>query len=154
MHNNEQVLQLNLRKLLLADVPAVVEIERTSFAMPWSKAAFDRELNSNEMAHYVVAETAGRIVGYAGIWFVIDEAHITTLAVAEDMRKQGIGEQLLLWLIKRTLELGGNALTLEVRLSNEAALKLYKNYGFVIRGTRKRYYSDNQEDAHVMWLTI
>lgn len=91
------------------------------------------------------------VVGYGGIWLTVDEAHITTIASAPEVRGKGIGELLLNGLIDLGLELGARFMTLEVRVSNEVAQKLYLKYGFQARGTRRRYYTDNNEDALVMW---
>lgn len=105
----------------------------------WSRSADDRESRSK-----------GRIVGYAGMWLVADEAHITTIAVREAERGRGIGEMLLHSLIDVALGLGIRWVTLEVRVTNEIAKRLYRKYGFREAGMRKRYYSDNNEDALIM----
>ncbi len=91
------------------------------------------------------------VVGYGGIWLTVDEAHITTIASAPEVRGQGVGELLLNGLIDLGLDLGAQFMTLEVRVSNEVAQNLYLKYGFEARGTRRRYYTDNNEDALVMW---
>lgn len=95
----------------------------------------------------------GRIVGYAGMWLVIDEAHITTIAVREAARGQGLGELLLTSLIEAASEMGADRVTLEVRVSNDPAQRLYEKYGFRREGLRSRYYSDNNEDAYIMTVT-
>lgn len=95
--------------------------------------------------------TASRIVGFAGMWTVYDEAHITTIGVDPDLRGHGLGEWLLVHLIDEAIKRRATWLTLEVRVSNEPAQALYRKYGFAVHGTRKRYYSDNNEDAHIMW---
>jgi ribosomal-protein-alanine N-acetyltransferase len=95
----------------------------------------------------------GRIIGYAGMWLVIDEAHITTIAVREAVRGQGLGELLLTSLIEAAAEMGADRMTLEVRVTNEAAQRLYEKYGFKREGVRARYYSDNNEDAYIMTVS-
>lgn len=93
----------------------------------------------------------GRIVGFTGMWHMFDEAHITTIGVEPELRGKGLGELLLVALIDEAIRRGAVWLTLEVRVSNAAAQALYQKYGFTVHGTRKRYYSDNNEDAYVMW---
>ncbi len=108
----------------LADVPAVLDIERASFSTPWPPEAFHQELRHNRLARYVVARQGGAVVGYAGVWLMVDEAHITTFAVHPDWRRQGIGRRLLLALLVVAEELGAARMTLEVRVSNVAAQAL------------------------------
>jgi ribosomal-protein-alanine N-acetyltransferase len=132
------------------DVPAVLDIERASFTTPWPPEAFQQELRHNRLARYVVARQSGAVVGYAGVWLMVDEAHITTFAVHPDWRRQGIGRRLLLAMIGLAEDLGAVRMTLEVRVSNEAAQALYSEHGFAIAGRRERYYTDDGEDAYVM----
>lgn len=91
------------------------------------------------------------IIGFAGMWFAFDEAHVTTIGVDPPHRGRGLGEVLFLAMVDETIARGANWLTLEVRVSNTAAQALYRKYGFTVHGTRRRYYSDNNEDAHIMW---
>lgn len=134
----------------IEDVPAVHEIERMSFLTPWPSYAFEQELKGNRLARYVVARASERIVGFAGVWLMVDEAHITTFGVHPDWRRQGIGRQLLLNLVELARTIGARRLTLEVRVSNQAAQALYRTFGFEIAGRRPRYYTDDGEDALVM----
>jgi len=134
----------------LEDVPAVHEIERLSFATPWPAYAFEQELRGNRLARYVVARAGERVVGFAGVWLMVDEAHITTFGVHPEWRRQGIGRQLLLNLVDLGGALRARRLTLEVRVSNEAAQALYRSFGFEVVGRRPRYYTDDGEDALVM----
>jgi ribosomal-protein-alanine N-acetyltransferase len=134
----------------LDDVPAVLDIERASFTTPWPTEAFQQELRHNRLARYVVARQAGAVVGYAGVWLMVDEAHITTFAVHPDWRRQGIGRRLLLAVIALAVDLDATRMTLEVRVSNLAAQALYAEAGFAIAGRRERYYTDDGEDAYVM----
>jgi ribosomal-protein-alanine N-acetyltransferase len=134
----------------LDDVGAVHEIERLSFRTPWPSYAFEQELRGNRLAHYLVARAGDRVVGFAGVWLMVDEAHITTFGVHPDWRRQGIGRQLLLNLVELARTIGARRMTLEVRPTNEAAQALYRAYGFDEVGRRVRYYTDDGEDALVM----
>jgi len=134
----------------LDDVTAVHEIERLSFRTPWPSYAFEQELRGNRLAHYVVARAGDRVVGFAGVWLMVDEAHVTTFGVHPDWRRQGIGRQLLLNLVELSRAIGARRMTLEVRASNEAAQALYSGFGFDEAGRRPRYYTDDGEDALVM----
>jgi len=135
----------------LDDIDAVQEVERASFPVPWPANAFRHELTQNKNAHYVVAKESDHIVGYAGLWLSLDEAHITTFAVLPEHRRRKIGERMLISLFERAERLGAEWLTLEVRASNLPAQRLYEKYGFRPAGVRRRYYSDNNEDAIIMW---
>ena len=132
------------------DVAAVHEIERLSFSTPWPAHAFEQELRGNRLARYVVARAGDRLVGFAGVWLMVDEAHITTFGVHPDWRRQGIGRQLLLALVDLSTEIGARRMTLEVRVSNTPAQALYRAFGFDVAGRRPHYYTDDGEDALVM----
>jgi [ribosomal protein S18]-alanine N-acetyltransferase len=134
----------------LDDIPAVLEIEQASFTTPWPPEAFNQELRHNRLARYTVARQSRAVVGYAGVWLMVDEAHITTFAVHPDWRRQGVGSRLLLALLAVAEELGADRMTLEVRVSNAAAQALYRSHGFAIAGRRERYYTDDGEDAYIM----
>lgn len=134
-----------------ADVDAVCAIEEATFARPWSHASIENEL-TNSCARYVVLRRSGETVGYAGMWLVIDEAHVTNVAIRKDLRGQGLGEKLMRALIQLAADSGMIWMTLEVRRSNAAAQGLYRKLGFVDVGWRKRYYEDNGEDALLMGL--
>ena len=131
------------------DVSAVAELEKKCFAVPWSENSFHDEMK-NKLAVYFVAKSDGRCIGYAGFWNVSGEGGITNVAVLPEYRRQGIGSMLIAQMIKTAMQLKLDLLTLEVRKSNIAAQGLYKKYGFDIIGERKRYYSDNGEDAWIM----
>lgn len=141
---------LVVESMRMADVPAVLEIEQLSFRAPWPAYAFEQELTANRLAHYVVARLDDRVVGFGGIWLMVDEAHITTFGVHPDHRRQGIGRHLLLRLAELAIELGSARMTLEVRVSNLPAQALYRSFGFRMAGRRVAYYSDDGEDALVM----
>lgn len=147
----KQITRVVLEPMKVEDIPRVLEIERESFRTPWPADAYVHELKENRLAAYLVARAEGELVGYAGLWVILDEAHITTIAVDPGYRGQHIGERLLLGLIDAALARGARWTTLEVRKSNLTAQTLYKKYGFREIGTRKSYYSDNREDAIVMW---
>ena len=140
-----------IEDMTVDDIDPVQEVERASFPVPWPANAFRHELTQNRNAHYIVAKEGDHIVGYAGLWLSLDEAHITTFAVLPDYRRRKIGERMLLALFERSEKLGAEWLTLEVRASNLPAQRLYEKYGFRPAGIRRRYYSDNNEDAIIMW---
>jgi len=147
----KEITRVEVGPMTAADISAVVEIEQRSFPTPWPRDAYYHELDHNRTAVYLVARRDDIIVGYAGMWVVMDEAHITTIAVDPPSRGQGIGERLLIALIEKAAERGARWLQLEVRRSNTAAQNLYRKYGFRDVGVRRHYYSDNGEDALVMW---
>lgn len=135
----------------LEDIDTVLEIEQMSFPTPWPRDAYQHELRDNRLACYLVAREFNRNVGYAGMWVILDEAHVTTIAVDPLHRRRRIGERLLVALIDEAMKRGARWMTLEVRKSNLGAQTLYRKYGFKDIGVRKGYYSDNREDAIVMW---
>ncbi len=150
------------------DVPAVMAIERDSFPLPWSSYTYRHELTENTHSHYNVVRTRDpgadtrawwqrmlrpappTIVGYGGFWLIADEAHISTIAVAPAWRGLGLGELLLVTMIEQAMQMSAVMVTLEVRVTNSVAQNLYRKYGFVVTGTRPRYYRDNDEDAYIM----
>jgi [ribosomal protein S18]-alanine N-acetyltransferase len=141
---------LRIEGMRLADIPEVQAIERASFTAPWPPQAYRSELETNRLAMYLVGRIDGKVVAYAGTWLLVDEAHITTFAVHPAWRRRRIGERLLLAVLDLSLERGAREATLEVRLSNLAARRLYEKYGFRPVGLRPRYYTDNGEDALIM----
>jgi ribosomal-protein-alanine N-acetyltransferase len=134
----------------LGDLDTVHAIERASFRTPWPPNAYRSELETNRLANYLVARADGEIVGYGGMWLMVDEAHITTFAVHPAWRRQRIGERLLLAFLDLAIARQAHEATLEVRLSNLPARRLYEKYGFRPVGLRPRYYSDDNEDALIM----
>jgi ribosomal-protein-alanine N-acetyltransferase len=136
--------------MALDDLPAVQEIERLSFSSPWPAYALEQELTANRLARYVVARVGDTIVAFAGVWLMVDDAHVTTFSVHPDWRRRGVGQQLLMGVADLAREIGARRLTLEVRATNEAAQRLYERFGFEIVGRRPAYYSDNGEDALIM----
>ena len=118
-------------------IDGVLAVEEATFSIPWTRADFEREVRENAMAIYYTALLDGKIVGYAGMWHVVTEGHITNVAVLEEVRGRGIGAMI--------------GLTLEVRIGNAPAQGLYHKYGFRAEGLRKNYYPDTHEDAVIMW---
>ncbi|WP_240035391.1 ribosomal protein S18-alanine N-acetyltransferase [Neobacillus notoginsengisoli] len=136
------------------DIDQILIVERESFTLPWSREAFHNELNHNQYAVYIVLEEDDRIIGYGGVWVVLDEAHITNIAILPEYRGRKLGEALLKKVMDVSKEMGAETATLEVRVSNTPARSLYKKYGFQEGGLRKKYYTDNQEDGIVMWVKL
>ncbi|MFL0196654.1 ribosomal protein S18-alanine N-acetyltransferase [Clostridium sp. WILCCON 0269] len=132
-------------------IDSVLEIDNLCFTTSWSSEYFKREIESNTLAKYVVAKKFGIVIGYAGMWTILDEGHITTIAVHPKYRGIGVGNLLLEALVEISKIELINSMTLEVRKSNIVAQNLYKKYGFIECGIRKAYYSDNKEDAIIMW---
>jgi ribosomal-protein-alanine N-acetyltransferase len=143
-------LTIVVEPMRVEDLPAIHEIERQSFTTPWPPHAYRAELEANRLAHYLVVRVDGQLVGYAGMWLMVDEAHITTFAVHPAWRRQRIAERLLLVLLDLGVRRHAREATLEVRLSNMAARRLYEKFGFRPVGVRPRYYSDDNEDALIM----
>lgn len=141
---------LRFEKLAENHLPDVLRIEAEVNTAPWSERAFRNELTNPESC-FLVAIADGQIAGYGGYWRCIDEAHVTNVAIDPSKQRQGIGRRLMLELIARAKDEGMTCSTLEVRASNDAAIKLYENLGYDVVSRRKRYYPDNQEDALVMW---
>ena len=140
-----------VRRMTLGDLDPVVAIEEATFAHPWTRQDYTDELTRNKAARYLVAVTeAGEIAGFAGAWIILDESHITNIAVAERFRRRGIGRQVTEALLQYLANLGAAYATLEVRESNLPAQALYRSLGFIAVGRRKRYYEDNGEDALIM----
>jgi ribosomal-protein-alanine N-acetyltransferase len=138
----------------LKDIDDVLKIEHESFTAPWSREAFVNELTSNRFAVYIVIEEAEQVVGYCGVWVIVDEAHITNIALLPEHRGKKLGEALLLKVMEVTKKLGAVKMTLEVRVTNSVALALYRKLGFKDGAIRKGYYTDNREDALVMWVEL
>ena len=145
---------MTIRWMQLQDLDSVMIIEMASFATPWLYSSFENELLMNNLAHYLVCEVDGAIAGYIGCWHVMDEGHITNVAVHPDYRRKGVAKALILSLMDFAHSVKISALTLEVRVSNHEAIQLYKGFGFVPHGVRPKYYQDTQEDALIMWASI
>ena len=141
--------EITIRRMTMDDVDGVYAVEIGTFVDAWSRDAFVSDMK-NPVARYLVAEQDGKIIGYAGAWVILDESHITNIAVLKEHRGQGTGKRLTHGLLLYLSNLGAAYATLEVRRSNEIAQNLYKSLGFVQLGVRKRYYADNGEDALIM----
>jgi [ribosomal protein S18]-alanine N-acetyltransferase len=171
---NDTSIPYRVEAMAVGDLDAVMAIEQVAHAAPWPASAYRHELEQNDLAHYIVLlpgdgdagntnglrsrllgwlrrPRGGRaVIGYGGFWLMAGEAHISTIAVDPEWRGMGLGELLLLELIERAIDLKAEMVTLEVRISNTTAQNLYSKYQFEITGTRKRYYRNNNEDAHIM----
>lgn len=144
-------MNLIIRQAEEKDIKPIAEIDKISFSVPWSEKSFEQEIMNNRLAFYIVAEVGDKIVGYAGLWLVDTEGHITNVAVHPEFRRKRIAEALISVLISNTIKNGAVSHTLEVRASNEAAISLYSKFGFKPAGIRRSYYEDNGEDAIIMW---
>lgn len=141
-----------IRKMSLEDVPAVVDLDHKSFSLPWPERSFRFELTDNPASRCWVAEFEGRVVGMIVVWLIVDEAHVATIATHPDFRRQGIAQGLLSHALLRLFDEGARSSFLEVRESNLAAQEMYRKFGYEVTGRRRRYYSDNGEDAILMNL--
>jgi tRNA threonylcarbamoyl adenosine modification protein YeaZ/ribosomal-protein-alanine acetyltransferase len=150
----EKKQKIELKEMDCEDIDQVCEIENLSFAIPWSREAFESELSQNSLAKYFVAKVDGRVAAYGGMWVVLDEGHITNIAVHPEFRGRKLGEKIVQALSQAAKDSNVEHITLEVRASNEAARKLYKKLGFVDSGIRKGYYADTGEDAVIMWKEL
>ena len=143
------------RKMVSEDVPAVYAIELATFPTPWTLDSFYYEMHENQYAHYVLAvDENNTIIGFCGMWMVIDAAQITNVAVTEAARGRGIGEGLMREAMRIAREHGMDVMSLEVRETNIVAQNLYRKLAFKDGGIRKGYYTDNGEDALVMWVNL
>lgn len=143
--------EVRFDKMGLQHLDQVLDIEVHSFPTPWPRQTFEFEIFYNDLAEYIVALVGAKVCGYGGMWMVLDDAHITNVAVHPVHRSQGIGRRLMLELMRRAVARGARRMTLEVRPSNHPARHLYKDLGFEERGVRPKYYQDNNEDAIIMW---
>nr|WP_295975389.1 ribosomal protein S18-alanine N-acetyltransferase [uncultured Bacillus sp.] len=144
----------SFRFMNLDDLDQIMVVEHESFALPWSRVAFYNELVQNQFAKYMVIEVDEKVVGYCGVWIVTDEAHITNIAILQEYRGRKLGETLLRRIMDLAKEKGARTMTLEVRVSNNIAQSLYRKLGFQGGAIRKSYYTDNHEDALVMWVNL
>lgn len=143
-----------VRKMDRADLSDVVGVEVAVYDSPWPQDIFFREITENKHAHYFVAVRDGYIIGYGGMWLVVDDAQITNIAIHPAWRGYKYGEALFRTMFDYGIYHGMRRLSLEVRESNVVAQRMYEKFGMVRAGIRKNYYTDNQEDAVVMWVNI
>lgn len=142
------------RAMRLEDIEHICRIEEEAFPTPWTAGAFHNELTNNHFARYLVMECNGEIAGYGGMWLIMEEAHVTNIAVRADYRGKKLGERLVRELQRTASSLGAVRMTLEVRVSNHIAKRLYEKLGFRAVGLRRGYYTDNGEDAMIMWVDL
>lgn len=136
-----------------ADVKDISAIEKACVPMPWSyESIYDDVVEKTITAYFVAKNAEGFMAGFGGMFFVAGEAQVTSVAVLPEERRKGLGEQLLAEMVRHAKESGCTGITLEVRVSNTAAIRLYQKLGFIVEGTRSGYYSDTHEDAYIMWL--
>lgn len=138
----------------MKDLDHVIFIEKESFSTYWPRRIYRKELKDNKHAYYYVLEADDQIVGYAGMWVFEEDAQVTNIAIIPDYRGKKLGEVLFAFIFQKAIQLGSHRFSLEVRKSNTVAQKLYKKFGLVPGGIRKGYYTDNQEDAIVMWVNL
>ena len=144
--------KIKICPMVTEDIEQVVEIEAQAYGEHhWSKSSFYDEMSNNLAKYYSAKTEDGILVGYAGTWHIIDEGHITTIAVKKEFQRQHIGEAIITKILEDCYKNGIKYLTLEVRESNAPAISLYQKYGFQSLGTRKGYYQDNNENALIMW---
>lgn len=154
MNKIQQKSVVRIRKMHENDLNEVSKINHLSFNDPWPKQIFADEINDNEFATYFVLEANDVLIGYVGIWFVFDDAQITNIAVHPDYRGQSYGEQLFFHAMKHSMLHHMNSLSLEVRISNIKAQRLYRKFGLTPISIRKKYYKNNGEDAIVMGVNF
>jgi ribosomal-protein-alanine N-acetyltransferase len=172
-------MSLALRYMRFDDIPQVVAIDKQAFSTPWSPRSYAYEIGESTYSHMLVLESSTvhevqgwkrlvrrfggapnthrverEVIGYGGLWRIVDEAHVSTIATRPDQRGQGYGELLLAAMIAKAVRLQAGYIVLEVRISNGIAQKLYTKYGFKTEGIKKRYYRDNNEDAYDMRLDL
>lgn len=147
-----ELFTIKIKPMTQADIDDIIRIEAASYGdHHWSRESFFNEL-SNELARYYCAfDENDTLIGYAGTWQILEEAHLTNIAVSPDFRRKKVGESLLATVIHDSRKNGVKYITLEVRVSNSPAISLYEKYGFKSLGTRKAYYQNNNEDALIMW---
>ena len=144
---------MNIRRMTLEDIPGVVVLDQLSFTLPWPERSFRFELTDNPASRCWVVDLDGKIIGMIVVWLLVDEAHVATLATHPDYRRQGIAKELLLYALRYMSKEGAVTSFLEVREGNNAALEMYRRFGYEESGRRKRYYKDTDEDAILMTLT-
>lgn len=140
-----------VRLMEIDDLDDVLVIEELCFMTPWSRDAFESELTTNERAKYLVILQNDRVIGYGGMWFILDEGHITNIAIHPEYEGKGLGTVLVTHMIQYAKVNNINSMTLEVRESNTRARGLYEKLGFRSCGKRPNYYQDSKEDAVIMW---
>ncbi|WP_196602129.1 ribosomal protein S18-alanine N-acetyltransferase [Pectinatus frisingensis] len=148
-------MRVEYRKMLPSDAAAVEVVEKSCFSMPWSRQSFWEEAVKKD-AYYLLAVDCSTdievVIGYVGVWLIFGEGHITNVALMPHYQGRGIASAMIKKIIMIIRSMGINSMTLEVRPSNNKALRLYQKFGFKSVGRRPHYYLDNNEDAEIMWL--
>lgn len=152
MDRGETMAQIHFRKMMPEDADAVSVVEARCFSVPWSRQSFWEEAMQKD-AHYLLALDGEKVIGYAGVWILGDEGHISNVAVDPDYRRKGIGSKLLEAFLALMKTHGATSATLEMRVSNDAARNLYEKHGFKSVGIRPKYYTAPVEDADILWNT-
>jgi [ribosomal protein S18]-alanine N-acetyltransferase len=142
---------MTITRMTMADVQEVLRIESLSFPSSWPRNAFSAELNDNKLAYYFVGRIGSELIAYGGVWVMLEDSHVTTIAVHPDWRGRRYGEEIFARMLSETVTQEAAWMTLEVRKSNVAAQYLYQKYGFTVIAQRPAYYNDNHETALVMW---
>lgn len=145
---------LVIRKMEITDINAVIDVEKASFKTPWPEEIFYQELNDNKHAHYFVSLVDKQVIGYAGLWIILHDAQVTNIAIRPEFRRKNLGEKLFHYICHYAMKKGVQRLSLEVRASNIVAQRMYRKFGLVPGGIRKGYYTDNEEDAIIMWVNL
>ncbi len=145
-------MKFTIRTMTVEDVTAVVELDQKSFSLPWPERSFRYELTDNPASRCWVAEVDGKLLGMIVVWLIVEEAHVATLATHPDYRRRGIAKKLLMHALRELIKEGARSSFLEVRASNTAAQEMYRKFGYMESGVRRRYYRDNDEDAILMTL--
>lgn len=146
--------KIKITRMRLKDLDEVMKIERETFSSQWSRKIFYGELVHNPYAHYYILKYDGKIVGFAGLWLIKEGAQVTNIAISREYRGKKLGKKLFAFIFQKAFKTGCESLSLEVRKSNKIAQKMYKQFGLVPAGIRKEYYTDNKEDAIVMWVSF
>jgi len=142
-----------IRPMKSQDIKDILHIEEVAFSVPWTENDFISEL-TNPRAHYLVFEEKGKLIGYAGFWQVFEEGHITNIAIEPAFQRRGFGKKLIEAMLNYARSIHIEQVTLEVRESNVNALKAYSSVGFHIEGRRSQYYTNPNEDAIIMWMSL
>lgn len=150
MESNNIHSSIIIRPMQSFDIDGVFELENVCFRSPWSRESLEGELK-NKVAHYLVMQLDGNLIGYAGMWVMFNEAHITNIGIHPNYRGNGLGKRLMLAIMEYALTFSASEMTLEVRESNTVAQNLYFSLAFECAGIRKHYYSDTDEAAMILW---
>lgn len=146
--------QIEIREMKLEDLDEIMRIERELFSSQWPRSIFRSELTENPYAYYYIMKFNKKIIGYAGIWLMREGAQVTNIAISPKYQGKSLGKKLFSFIFQKAINEGCESLSLEVRKSNEIAQNMYRQFGLVPAGIRKEYYTDNREDAIIMWVNF